>query len=163
MASNYALGQHWELAVGHLEAAVRLDEKSRRRSRTDPNFGPLAEYEPFQALLARDSYQPGPDAHLHIEAFGAPYDGGHGKLLNATLSALQFSGRPFDPNVEVTDQWALIWGDLRLKVANAPTGGGQIEMTAPAAAHTARKFSQLTSELIGQINEQLARLAMRRQ
>ena len=163
VATNYAMGQHWELAVRHLEAAIRLDEKSRRRSRTDPNFGPLADYEPFQALLATDSYQPGPDAHLRVEVFDSSYDGGHGKLLKALLNALQFSGWPFDPNVEVTDQWALVWGDLRLKVTNSSAGGGQIEMTAPAASHTAQRFSQLAGELTGKINEQLARLHMRRQ
>jgi len=163
VASNYALGQHWELATRHLEAAIRLDEKSRRRSRTDPNFGPLADYEPFRVLLATDSYQPGPQAHLRVEAFDSSYDGGHGKLLTAVLNALQFSAWSFDPNVEVTDHWALIWGDLRLKVTNSSAGGGEIEMTAPAASHTAQRFAQRTAELIGQINEQLARLSMRRQ
>lgn len=163
VATNYALGGHWDLAVRHLEAAIRLDERSRRRSRTDANFGPLANYEPFLTLLETDSFQPAADAHRYSATFEEAYDGGHGSLLTATLNALQLSGRPFDPNVEVTDQWALIWADARLKLSNAPSGGGMVVMTAPGTLYTTDTWTRRSQELTGQIREQLALLALRRQ
>lgn len=163
VASNYALATRWDLATQHLEAAIRLDEKSRRRARVDPNFGPLAGYQPFLALLETDSYRVPETAHRHREVLAAPYDGSHGDLLKAVLNALQFTGRPFDPSVEVTDQWALIWSDIRLKLSNAPEGGGQIEMSAPVERMTVSDWNRRRDELLAEVREQLARLTMRRQ
>jgi tetratricopeptide (TPR) repeat protein len=162
VATNYALGGQWELAVQHLEAAVRLDEKSRRRSRTDPNFGPLAEYPPFQALLETDTFQPGAGAHARSVTFDEAYDGGGGKLLKGVLNALQLSGRPFDSSVEVTAGWALVWSDVRLKLSDAPSGGGLVLMTAPAGSFSTAEWTRQTDDLIGHIREQLALLALRR-
>ena len=160
VATNYALAGAWELAVQHLEAAIRLDEKSRLRARTDANFGPLAGYQPFQSLLATDGYRPAEGAHSRTLLFDGPYDGGHGVLLKAVLNALQLSGRPFDRNVEVTAEWALIWADARLKLSNSPAGGGMIEMTAPGAHYTAEEWGERSDELATQVREQLALLAL---
>lgn len=162
VASNYALASRWDLAVQHLEAAVRLDEKSRRRARVDPNFGPLGGYQPFQVLLETDSYAAPDGAYRHRETFDAPYDGSHGDLLKAVLNALQLSGQSFDADVEVTDRWALVWSDVRLKLSNAPDGGGQIEMSAPADLMTASQWEERRNALADEIREQLALLTMRR-
>lgn len=162
VAKNYAMASQWELTVQHLRAAIQLDEKTRRLARRDPVFGPISDYEPFRALLATDTYQPAPGSHLRTESFDEAYDGGHGILLRAVLNALQFSGRPFDPNVEVTDQWALIWSELRIKLTNSPSGGGRLEFSAPATSYHPEQWTRQTDELVGWIREQLARLKMRR-
>jgi len=90
VASNYTLASRWDLAMQHLEAAIRLDEKSRRRARVDPNFGPLSDYQPFQTLLQTDAYRIPDGFHRHRVVLDAPYDGSHGDLLKAVLNALQF-------------------------------------------------------------------------
>jgi len=163
VASNYTLASRWDLAMQHLEAAIRLDEKSRRRARVDPNFGPLSDYQPFQTLLQTDAYRIPDGFHRHRVVLDAPYDGSHGDLLKAVLNALQFTGRPFDPQVEVTEQWALVWSDVRLKLSNSPSGGGQIEMSAPSDRMTAAQWQQRRDALLDEIREQMARLTMRRQ
>jgi tetratricopeptide (TPR) repeat protein len=162
VASNYTLASRWDLAVQHLEAAIRLDERSRRRARVDPNFRPLGGYQPFLALLETDSYRMPDGAHQHREMFDAPYDGSHGDLLKAVLNALQFAGQAFDPNVEVTEQWALVWSDMRLKLSNSAGGGGRIEMSAPADRMTVAQWERRRDALIAEIHQQLARLTMRR-
>jgi tetratricopeptide (TPR) repeat protein len=162
VASNYAIASRWDLATQHLEAAIRLDERSRRRARVDPNFGPLGTYGPFQQLLTVDSFVPTPGSHQHIERFEAAYDGSRGSLLKAVLNAFQFTGQPFDPNVEVTEEWALVWSELRLKVSNAPGGGGQIEMSAPADRMSAADWDATRRTLTDEIRAQLAMLSMRR-
>ncbi len=141
---------------------MRLDERSRRRARVDPNFGPLGSYEPFQRLLAVDGFVPAPGSHRHTERFDAAYDGSRGNLLKAVLNALQFSGQPFDPNVELTDEWALVWSDLRLKLSNAPEGGGQIDLSAPAESMSAAEWEERRKALIEEIRAQLAMLSIRR-
>lgn len=163
VASNYALGQQWELAIQHLDAAIRLNEKSRRRARMDPNFGAIRDYQPFQALLATDSYVPSPGSHLRAVRFEEPYDGGSGKLLTAVLNVFQLGGNEFDRDVEVTDRWALVWSKIRIKISNAPDGGGLVELSAPANGFSAESWQQRSDELIRKIREELAVLNLRRQ
>ena len=113
-----------------------------------PPPGPLGTYEPFQQVLATDSYSPPKGSHRHRELFEEAYDGSRGPLLKAVLNALQFSGQAFDPAVEVTDQWALVWSDIRLKLSNAPEGGGQIEMSAPADRMTPGEWETRRTALV---------------
>ncbi len=161
VAKNYALGERWDLAVQHLEAAIRLDERSRRRARHDPNFAPLRDYEPFVRLLATDIHRPTPDARRASRVFASePYDGGRGALLTGVLNALQLGGQRFDPAVEVTDEWALIWSDMRIKVSNHPDGGGEIELSAPPTAFSADEWQRRTADLFRQVEEQLALLGL---
>lgn len=163
VAKNYALAEHWELAVQHLDAAVRLDERIRRRARHDPNFQPMREYEPFVRLLATDSYRPPPDGRRTSRVFAEPYDGGRGPLLTGLLNALQLTGRRFDPAVEVTDQWALLWNDVRIKVSNHPDGGGEIELSAPPGTFSAEEWRRETASLFEEVEEQLALLSLHSQ
>jgi tetratricopeptide (TPR) repeat protein len=163
VATNYAIARRWDLATQHLEAAVTLDERSRRRARIDVNFVEMIEYAPFDALLARDDYRPPPGAHIRSKVFDEPYDGARGELLNAVLNALQLSGVAFDPTVEVTEQWALLWGDIRIKVADTPDGRGQIDLIAPAERMTATIWKTRTDRLLQAIDEQLTMISLRRQ
>lgn len=158
VAKNYALAERFDLAVQHLEAAVRLDERMRPRIRRDPTFAPMSVYRPFARLLATDSYRPTPGAHYRRETFDEPYDGGRGPLLTGVLNAVQLSGRRYDPSVEVTEGWALVWTDVRIKVADAPGGGGQIELSAPTDALSAEAWRALSDELVASVREQLALL-----
>jgi tetratricopeptide (TPR) repeat protein len=163
VAKNYAMGEYWDLAVQHLEAAITLDEKTRRLVRRDPVFLAASDYAPFRTLLATDGFRPAPGSHQRAEVFGAGYDAGSGVLLRAALNALQFSGRPFDPNVEVTDHWALIWGGARMKLTDTGDGGGLITFSAPSSAFTAESWQREIDDLAGAIREQVALLSMRRQ
>ncbi len=163
VATNYAIATRWDLATQHLEAAVTLDELSRRRARTDPNFRDMTEYAPFDALMKRDGYRPPSGAHMRSKVFSAPYDGARGELLNAVLNTLQFSGEAFDPTVELTEQWALVWGEIRIKIADTPDGRGQIELIAPADRMTAAIWQSRTDKFLQQVEEQLAMLNLRRQ
>ncbi len=168
VAKNYAVGEYWELTVQHLQAAIQLDETLRRAARQDPTFLGAATYPSFVALMATDGYRPVAGSHVRTEQFSGTYDGGHGVLLRGALNALQFSGRPFDPNVEVTDQWALIWAEARMKLANDTatnnTGGGRIDFSAPPTAFgSAADWNRWVDELSREIREQVAVLSMNRQ
>lgn len=158
VAKNYALAERWDLAVQHLEAAVKLDERARREARRDPNFAPMSDYEPYARLLATDTFRPAPGDHYRSEVFAAPFDGGHGILLTAVLNAVQLSGRRYDPAVEVTEDWALVWTDVRIKVTNTPDGGGRIELFAAAADFSPQAWRDRTDALLEGIREQLALL-----
>ena len=88
-----------------------LNERSRLRARTDPNFAQLANTPQLQDLLAADSWT-SPAGALHAkQIYAVAYDG-NGKLLNAVLTSLQLLKEPFDPRVEVTPNWALIWAEF---------------------------------------------------
>ena len=89
MATNYAIAARWDLATQHLQAAVGLDERIRRRARTDPNFTDMAQYSPFDTLLKEDSYRAPSGAYIRSKVFDEPFDGARGKLLSAVLNALQ--------------------------------------------------------------------------
>ena len=162
VAKNYAVGEYWELTVQHLEASFLLDETLRRVARRDPTFAGAASYPSFVELMDTDSFRPAAGSHLRSEAFSGTYDGSHGVLLRATLNALQLAGRPFDPNVEVTDRWALIWAEARMKLSNGDTGG-RIDFSAPADAFSADDWTRWVDEVSRQIREQVAVLSFNRE
>lgn len=156
VATNYALAGYEALASQHLRRAIELDERMRLRARTDPNFSPLAETPRFQQLLNTDLYRPPAGSHRAAQSYGASFDGGDGLLLPAVLDALQLSGRTFDPRVEVTPGWALIWSDLRIKVSDRPDGRGQVELSAPAERFTPAEWKTSSEELLRRIARQAA-------
>lgn len=133
VASNYAGSGYARLAVERLRRAVALDESSRLRARTDPNFAPIAESPEFLELMEADLHPPGDDDRVVRRTFPVAYDGGEGKLLSAVLEGLRSAGEPFDPRVEVTPAWALAHGELRVKVLDGDEGG-VVEISAPADA-----------------------------
>ncbi|MFQ5349373.1 MAG: tetratricopeptide repeat protein [Thermoanaerobaculia bacterium] len=154
VATNYAMAGYVGLSLGHLQRAVDLDERSRLRARNDPNFSGLAENGQFQSLLLTDGYAPPPGAHRAAQRFEALYDAARGPLLGAVLDALQTSGLPYDPRIEVNPDWALVWSELRIKVSALPAGG-QVELSAPAERFTPQLWQHKSEALLRQIAVQL--------
>ncbi len=161
MASNYALAGYEALAIQHLVQAIQLDEKSRLRARTDPNFSALEANSRFQEVLNSDSYRLPPGGFFSRRQVDVPYEGGRGILLEAVMNALQLSGQPFDPRIEVTPDWALIWSDLRIKVASRPEGGGWVEISAPAGEFSPAEWQQRSEDFFRQVAVQVHSLRLR--
>ena len=155
VATNYAMSGYNALAMQMLTSAIALDERSRLHARVDPNFGALGKTPQFQQLLATDSYQPSPGSYTRSETYTTQYETEKGKLLNAVLNALRSAGTPFDANVEVTTDWALIWGEFRIKVSRA-ADGGKVELSAPANAMTPQQWQERSQKLLREILIHLA-------
>ncbi len=141
VATNYALSGYVNLSVATLRRAIELEERHRRRARTDSRFNDIAEKAPFQALLHEDTYQLPPGAYFARRTVATPFDAQDGRLLGAVLDALKEAGISFDPRVEVTDRWALIWGDLRVKVTGS-SGDGIVEVSALAEDFSPKQWHQ---------------------
>ncbi len=157
VASNYALGGQAGPAVEHLARAIAIDERMRLRARTDANFTQLAEGASFQQLLATESYRIPADSHAIYRTYDQRYLGGEGKLLAAVLDALQLSGEPFDHQIEVTPDWALIWGEMRIKVRDDSRDGGRVELTAPRGRFGDAEWRARANKLLAEIAVQLAK------
>ncbi len=158
VASNYAMAGYAALAIEHLARAIQIDERSRLRARTDPNFSGFEANGRFQDLLLNDGYRPPPGAHVAARVYDEPWAANGGRLLAAVIDALQFSGASFDRRVEVTPGWALIWSDFRIKVAGDGAGRGLVELSAPADRFTPAEWRERSEELFRQINVQLTSL-----
>ena len=155
VASNYAMAGLAAPAIEHLKLAIQLDERVRLQARTDPNFQDLESNQRFQDLLLTDSYQPEPGSHFAVQAFDTPFGGPDSPLVSATLDALQFTGQPFDPRVEVTPDWALIWSEYRIKITGAEDGGGQVQLTAPPNSFTPSEWKRRSEDLFREITVRL--------
>jgi tetratricopeptide (TPR) repeat protein len=155
VATNYAMAGYAALGIQHLGNAIQLDERSRLRARTDPNFAGLASNPQLQQLLLTDRYQPPPGAHRADRIYDSPYEGEDSLLLGALLDALQLSGEAFDRRVEVTPDWALIWGEMRIKVSRASPEEGRVEITAPANRFTPSEWRRRSTELLDSVFIQL--------
>jgi len=151
VATNYASAGYSALALQHLERAIELDERSRLRARTDANFADLGNDPRFQRLLARDSYRPPAGAYFARQVYPVRYDAGDGKLLDAVLEALRIAKEPFDPTVEVTDDWALVWGEMRIKVGREANGQGSVELSAPPERMTPAEWERRSARLLREI------------
>ncbi len=158
VATNYAMEGYAALATEHLARAIQLDERSRLRARTDPNFAGFESNARFQDLLLNDAYRPPPGAHVATRTYDEPWAANGGRLLAAVIDALQFSGFPFDHRVEVTPGWALIWSEFRIKVAGGAEGKGVVELTAPADRYTPAEWKERSEELFRQISARLTSL-----
>jgi len=157
VATNYAGRGYAGPAVAHLRRAVELDESRRLAARTDPNFLAVAEAPDFQRLLETDLHPPGADDRALRRSFPVPYAGGEGQLLSAVLEALRLIGEPFDPRVEVTPGWALVHGELRIKVSDTEAGEGTLEISAPAAAVAAGDWQRRVDRLLESVELALLR------
>lgn len=155
VASNYAMAGYAGPATEDLRRAISLDEKIRLRARTDPNFQDLESNPRFQQLLNTDTYAPSPGGYARELNVAVPYTEEESTLLRAVLDALQFSGAPFDSRVEVTPAWALIWGEMRIKLEDNETGGGRIELTAPADHFSPMQWQAKTDNLLREITVRL--------
>lgn len=155
VATNYAMAGYAGPSIEHLRLAIQLDEKSRLRARTDPNFQDLASNSRFQQLLSTDTYRMPQGSYQRSITVETTFAGTDSVLLRAVLDALQFSKQPFDRRVEVTDDWALIWGEMRIKLANTAAGKGQIQLSAPASQFTPDQWQTRTDDLIREITVRL--------
>jgi tetratricopeptide (TPR) repeat protein len=157
VARNYALAGYAGLAVQHLQQAIALDERMRAAARGDANFTELQSNGRFQQLLAVDGYQLPAGGHHATRTFpGASYQAGKGPLLPATMDALQLLGEPLQPQVEVTPDWALLWGAMRIKLSDG-RDASNVELTAPAEAMSAAEFQQRSNRLLETILVQVSK------
>ncbi|MFQ5525627.1 MAG: tetratricopeptide repeat protein [Thermoanaerobaculia bacterium] len=155
VASNYAMRAFSGPAVANLKRAIALDEKMRRNARADPNFAPLEGSPAYQELLDTDSFRPPSGSRTRTERFDEPFFPGRSLVLDSVISALQLAGRPFDPQVEVAASWALVWSDLRIKVADDGRGGTRLELSAPPGRFSADQWQAVTTELLRSVTVQL--------
>ena len=156
VAKNYALAGYEALAVEHLRRSIELDERARVQAKADPAFAGLKPSPRFQALINTMSFQPPLGSHTAERAYPERYDGGRGPLLRAVLDALQLAGRPFDRRVDVAPDWAVIWGEARIEIADAGDGGGVVTLSAPAGSFTAATWAAFADELLRDVNTRLA-------
>lgn len=119
VAANYAMASRPQLSVPLLAKAIQLDERIRLRARTDANFAALSADPTFQELLGTDSFRPVAGTFTASRTYDLPYAGRDSRVLDATLTALQRSGHPLGSGVEITPRWALVWSDMRIKIAAA--------------------------------------------
>lgn len=157
VSKNYSLAGYETPAIEHLERAVALDERQRLAAKTDPVFEGLLANVRFQRLLSTDSYRPPKGALLAQSSLRGSYEGGKGPLLGAVIDALGRLGIPFDPRVEVTPDWALLWADLRIKIKpGGNPGEGVVEFSAPPERFTAADWQSRIDRLTQQIRYELA-------
>jgi len=148
--------------VETLRRAVEADEAYRLAARTDPSFQAIAEAPDFQRLLETDLHPPAPDDRVVRERYPAAYDGGHGPLLSAVLEALRLTEEPFDPRVEVTPEWALVHGELRVKVSDAPpaeaeAGPGILQISTRPGAVPAAEWQRRVERVLEAVDLALLR------
>jgi len=163
VATNYGMNGYAGLALQYLQRAVSLDERSRLRARTDPNLLAFETHPRFEGLFQTDTYRPPPGAHQEARALPGAYQAGDGPLLPATLDALYILSQRFEPGVEVTPKWALIWGDMRVKLRDGETPGeGVVELSAAAERYSAAQWQQRSKAFLDTIYVQLQRRTKRR-
>jgi tetratricopeptide (TPR) repeat protein len=156
VARNYALAGYAGLAIQSLQQAIALDERLRASARADADFADLATNPRFQELLRTDAYRPAAGARHAQRGYAAAYAGGRGPLLLATMDALQALQEPFDARVEVTPEWGLLWGAMRIKVSDAGSEG-RVELFAPADRMSEAEWQQKSDRLLDSILIQLAK------
>jgi tetratricopeptide (TPR) repeat protein len=157
VARNYAVGGYAGLAVQSLQQAIALDERMRASARMDASFRSLADNPRFQSLLNTDAYRPPAGAHAARREFDAAYLAGRGPLLGATLDALQALREPYEPRLDVGNEWAVVWGTMRIKISEAAGGRGIVELSAPAERFSAADWQRRSDMLLDSILVQLAR------
>ncbi len=151
VATNYAIGDVEHLAIKALEAAIAQDEKMRLRARRDSRFVALDSLE-YRVLLNTDNYQPPPGSHQVEAAFRQPYNQQDGELLYAVLEALRSLGISYDPEVEAAAKWAIVWGDLRIKLRNQANGTGVVALSAAPSRYSADEFHRLSQRIFQEIH-----------
>ena len=75
------------------------------------------------------------------------------KLLYAVLDALRQLREPYDVAIEANPRWALIWGEMRIKVTNQASGTGVVSLSAPAESFTAEEWHRRSQALFRKIHE----------
>ncbi len=146
VAANYALGRVNDQAVKTLEKAIAVDERMRLRARSDDRFLGVDTLE-YRVLLFTDSYQPPGDHYQTAAAFEQPYSQKNDRLLRAALEAITRAGLRYEPELEATAKWVIVWGDLRMKISNQENGTGVISLSAPKSRFSPELWTQKTQEI----------------
>jgi len=156
VASNYGMVGQVALATQALDYAIQLDEKVRRRARVDPNFSDVARDPRFRELLETDRYRI-PSGALRVDRkFNAGFTGPDGRLLDAVIRSLELTSEPFDQQVEVAEEWALVWAEsFRIKVSREDLAVSRVELTAAPGSHRPEVWKRKSEELFRQITVQL--------
>jgi tetratricopeptide (TPR) repeat protein len=162
VATNYAGRGYVGPAVENLRRAIAVDERFRLRARTDGNFDGIAEAPALRELMRTDAYAPAAGDHTARRVFPVPYRGGQGTLLSAVQEAMRSAGEPFDPRVEALPEWALIHGELRVKLHDQPGEDGPegvMILSAPAGRMSLPEWERRVERLL----EALEVILLRRQ
>lgn len=157
VATNYALAGYNALALRHLADAIRRDEKTRVRARTDPNFSRLLPTPEFQELATTDLFERDPGSLHATRTFDVAYSAADARVVNAILDALASLSIPYDRRVEVTPAWALVWADVRIKArpAEAPDES-LVEITSPPGSFSPQEWRERVEALFLEIEKALA-------
>lgn len=161
VATNFALAGYSALAVQHLERAVALDERSRVRARGDANFAGMSSNRSLAALFATDSFRPPAGSSTAARVYRSPWRGAASPLLTAVLNALQIARTPMESKVEVTDEWALLWADMRIKLARQSDAETGLELSAPPGRFSPAAWEERTRQLFDAVELELLRLEKR--
>lgn len=160
VASNYAMTGLVQPATQALAYAIQIDEKSRRRARVDPNFSDVARDSRFQELLDTDGYRPPAGSLSAGRDFDAGFTGPDSRILKAVIRAFEVTGEPFDRQVEVASQWALIWGGrFRVKVSRRELAVTRVEMTAPPGAFSPGQWRDASTGFLRAVTVELLKLS----
>lgn len=154
VAANYALSGHEVEAVRYLRRAVGQDERKRLEARSDERFVGLQSPE-YRKLLRTDTYKPPEDALTAAAAFAVPYERQDPKLVYAVLEALKAHEIHYDPWIEATDAWALVWAPMRIKIFTQENGTGVVSLSAPPDAFAEDDWQRRTQELFRTIYREL--------
>ncbi|KAB2964972.1 MAG: tetratricopeptide repeat protein, partial [Thermoanaerobaculia bacterium] len=162
VATNYAFSGYAALAVEHLARAIELDERRRALARTDANFASLAGNRAFQQLMATDSFAPAPGAPQARRVLRTRYAGADSPVLTAVLNTVQLGGGTLDRLIEVTDTWAIVRSDFRIKLAALPDGTTAVELSAPPGAFAEIQWQSRTETFFTSLERELLRLELAR-
>ncbi|MEM6794715.1 MAG: tetratricopeptide repeat protein [Acidobacteriota bacterium] len=155
VAANHAMLGNQERAVENLRQSIRLDERQRLRARRDDRFAALDSLD-YRVLLHSDDYRPPADHRRAAAAFKAKYDQKDPKLLYALMDSLREVGLEFDPEIETTARWALLWGSaMRIKVSTQSNGTGVVTLTAPPSSYTAQNWQRTSDKLFRVLHRRL--------
>lgn len=154
VATNYALAGHESHAIDNLRTTFQLDERRRLKARADERFLGL-EGDAYRELLNTDFYSPPAGSHTAARAFKTLYRRRNPRFVYAVLDALKQNGIYYDPSIETSDRWALVWGEMRIKIYNQESGNGVVSLSAPANAYSAGEWKVMTDAIFRSIYDKL--------
>ncbi len=128
------------------------------RARSDANFAELATTRPFELLLTTDSFVPPAGSSTAARIYRSPFKGAGSPILVAVLNALQVAGSPMDSSVEVTDEWALLWSDARIKVVRRSEQETAVELSAEPGKFTPEAWGERSREIYDGLDKELLKL-----
>ncbi len=158
VASNYAMAGYVAPAVDLLRRAIQLDERARLQVRSDPNFATIAKEPSYQQLMAQEPQRPKAGSLVSRYLFARPYQGGEAELLPAVVDTLQAAGVNFDRRVEVTQGWALIWGEIRVELRDGSDGRGLVQFSAEPGTMSEAAWKAKTEQLVRRIQARIVTL-----